>query len=294
MVCTNCFDTDLVTIKKSYLVHISGVEKIINDVEREECPICGYSIFTQAQAIALDKKRVELEFGTKPLLTPYQLKLLRNVLDMTLDQVSEILHIGKNSYGRWERGESEITPSMNLLIHNLIDRMPVAKVNLIESERNKKIFDSKKRIFSQDENISLGKYVKDCIDGTGILPLIICDQIDIKEDCLRKIENNKVDITTVGPEAVYRLAKFFKITYDELVKMISKSLEIYRIGGEVNFIHARVVDNKKFLTKDEENSIGDILEAIGEAFPDEQPSSDIDRVFLSKIKQYFDSEAKGA
>lgn len=293
MVCTNCFEADFSTIKKPYKIHINGVEKVINDVEREECQECGHSIFTHSQSIELDKKRIELEFGSKPLLTPYQLKLLRSVLNMTLDQVSDILHIGKNSYGRWERGETDITPSMNLLIHNLIDKMPVAKVNLIESEMNKRILDAKRKILTEEKNISLGKYIKDCIKESGLLSFIVCERVDIKEECLRRIENNKIDVTSIGPEIIYNIAKFFKTTYGELVIMLRKSLDLYRLGGEVSYIHARVVDNKKCLTKDEEDSLGDILEAINAACPDEQPSDDIDSVFLEKIKQYFDAERKG-
>jgi len=294
MICTNCFDTDFVTVNKSYTINDNGVEKVFDDVEREECPSCGYCIFTQSQAISLDKKRVELDFGNKTLLTPYQLKLLRNVLNITLDQISEILHIGKNSYGRWERGESEITPSMNLLIHSLIDRVPVAKVNLIEAEMSQKILAAKRKILSREKNISLGKYIKDCIEETGILSFIICEYVDMQEECLRNIENNKIDITSVAPVLVYKLAKFFKATYDELENMVRKSLDVYRIGGDVSFIHARIVDNTKSFTKDEENSIGDILEAVGACFNDEFPSSNnIDEKFFSEIKKYYDTETKG-
>ena len=293
MVCTNCFDADFITIKKAYIIHIGGVEKVINDVEREECPCCGHSVFTHVQAIALDKKRVELEFGSKTLLTPYQLKLLRNVLNMTLDQVSEILHIGKNSYGRWERGESELTPSMNLLIHNLIDRMPIAKVNLIESEMNRKISDAKRKVSLRDKNVSFGKYIKDCIEESGVLPSIVCERIDIKEDSLRSIENNKIDITTLGAELVYKLAKFFQATYDELESMLRKSLELFRLDGEVSYIHARVVDNKKVLSKDEEDSLGDILEAINAVCSPSGSTVDLDKGFLKRIKQYYDAENQG-
>jgi len=290
MLCTNCFDSDFVTVKKSYKIKINGVEKVINGIEREECPECGFTMFSQSQAIALDKKRVELEFGSKTLLTPYQLKLLRSVLNLTLDQVSDILHIGKNSFGRWERGETDITPSMNLLIHNFIDRMPAAKVNLIESEMTKKILDAKRRIFLRDKNVSLGKYIRECIEDTGILPLIVCERVDIKEECLRSIENNKIDITSIGPELIYRIAKFFKATYEELEKMLGKSYELFHLGSEVSYIHARVVDNTKCLTRGEESSLADILEAISTTYPDESPTVGIDRDFLDRVKQYFDAE----
>jgi putative zinc finger/helix-turn-helix YgiT family protein len=290
MLCTNCFDSDLITVKKSYKIKINGVEKLINDIERDECQECGYTIFSQSQAIELDKKRVELEFGSKPLLTPYQLKLLRNILNLTLDQVSDILHIGKNSFGRWERGETDITPSMSLLIHNFIDRVPAAKVNLIESEMTKKILDAKQRIFLRDKNLSLGKYIRECIEYTGILPLIVCERVDIKDECLRSIEDNKINITSIDPEVVYRIAKFFKATYEELERMLCKSFELFRLGSEVSYVHARVVDNTKCLTRGEESSLADILEAISTAYPDESPTVGIDKDFLNRVKQYFDAE----
>lgn len=293
MLCTNCFDAEFVTVKKPYKIKINGVEREISDIEREECPECGETIFTQSQAIALDRKRVELEFGSKSLLTPYQLKLLRSILNLTLEQISEMLHIGKNSYGRWERGESEITPSMSLLIHNLIDRMPSAKVNLIETEMTKRILDAKQRIFVRDKDISFGKYVKDCLEFTGILPLIVCERIDIREECLRNIENNKIDITTIGPELVYRIASFFKATYEELEKMLYKSAELFRLGGEVSYIHARVDNNTACLSIAEENSLADILEAINAAHPVESSDIVIDKDFLNKVKQYYEAESQG-
>jgi DNA-binding transcriptional regulator YiaG len=58
--------------------------------------------------LSLDKKRIHLEFGSKPILTPGQLKLLRRILNMNLEEICRLLHIGKNSYGRWERGGSNL------------------------------------------------------------------------------------------------------------------------------------------------------------------------------------------
>jgi len=55
------------------------------------------------------------------------------------EEICNLFRIGKNSYGRWERGESEISPSMNLLVHQLIERFPEARVNLIESEMRAEI-----------------------------------------------------------------------------------------------------------------------------------------------------------
>jgi DNA-binding transcriptional regulator YiaG len=155
MLCTNCFKEDYRTTTISQDVVVDGITQTISDVECEKCPSCGEMIFTHLQSLALDKKRIHLEFGSKPTLTPGQLKLLRKILNMNLEEICRLLHIGKNSYGRWERGESEISPSMNLLVHQLIERFPEARVNLIESEMRAEI--EKARIRCVTDSVSLGK-----------------------------------------------------------------------------------------------------------------------------------------
>jgi DNA-binding XRE family transcriptional regulator len=70
-------------------------------------------IFTHPQSLALDKKRIHLEFGSKPILTTGQLKLLRKILNMNLEEICRLLHIGKNSYGRWERGRGDQNLSLD-------------------------------------------------------------------------------------------------------------------------------------------------------------------------------------
>jgi DNA-binding transcriptional regulator YiaG len=84
--------------------------------------------------LVIDKKRVALEFGLKPLLAPDQLKILRRVLDMKLEEICDLLHVGRNTYGRWEQGEVEITPSMNLLVHNLMEKIPGVREKVIKND----------------------------------------------------------------------------------------------------------------------------------------------------------------
>lgn len=153
MLCTNCFKEDYRTTAISQDVVINGITQTIRDVECEKCPSCGEMIFTHPQSLALDKKRIHLEFGSKPILAPGQLKLLRKILNMNLEEICNLLNIGKNSYGRWERGESEISPSMNLLVHQLIERFPEARVNLIESEMRAEI--EKARMRCVTDSVSL-------------------------------------------------------------------------------------------------------------------------------------------
>lgn len=52
MICTNCFEADQVTVTR--LLKFSPE---IGEVEMEECPKCGYVVFTQDQANEIDRRR---------------------------------------------------------------------------------------------------------------------------------------------------------------------------------------------------------------------------------------------
>ena len=133
MLCTNCYESEYIAAKTDFAVTVNGEKRILKDLDCETCPACGDITFTHAQSLEIDKKRIALEFGVKPLLTPAQLKTLRRVLNMKLDEICDLLHIGRNSYGRWERGEVEITPSMNLLVHSLIEKIPEVREIVLEN-----------------------------------------------------------------------------------------------------------------------------------------------------------------
>ena len=137
MICTNCFEAEYKTSKTELRVTINGQNHVLSDLDCETCPACGEITFTHAQSLEIDKKRIALEFGMKPLLTPDQLKTLRRVLDMKLDDICDLLHIGRNTYGRWERGEVEITPSMNLLVHSLMEKMSGVREKVLGDEAEK-------------------------------------------------------------------------------------------------------------------------------------------------------------
>jgi putative zinc finger/helix-turn-helix YgiT family protein len=124
MICTNCFNADYQTSTTELTVTVNGEPHLLRDLACETCPSCGEITFTHEQSLEIDKQRVALEFGLKPLLTPEQLKTVRRVLNMKLEEICDLLQIGRNTYGRWERGEVAITPSMNLLVHALVERFP--------------------------------------------------------------------------------------------------------------------------------------------------------------------------
>lgn len=137
MICTNCFEEEYKTAKTELAVTINGERHVLRDLDCETCPACEDITFTHAQSLEIDKKRIALEFGVKPLLTPAQLKTLRRVLNMKLDEICDLLHIGRNTFGRWERGEVEITPSMNLLVHSLMEKMPDVRTEVVGNKPSK-------------------------------------------------------------------------------------------------------------------------------------------------------------
>jgi putative zinc finger/helix-turn-helix YgiT family protein len=133
MICTNCFEAEYRAAKTELTITVNGESHVLRDLDCETCPACGEITFTHAQSLEIDKKRIAMEFGLKPLLTPEQLKTMRRVLNMRLDELCDLLQIGRNTYGRWERGEVAITPSMNLLVHNLIEKVPEVRKMVLEN-----------------------------------------------------------------------------------------------------------------------------------------------------------------
>lgn len=79
MICTNCFEEEYKTSKTDLAITVNGEEHLLRDLECEICPACGEITFTHAQSLEIDKKRIALEFGAKPLLTAMQLRRYRTV-----------------------------------------------------------------------------------------------------------------------------------------------------------------------------------------------------------------------
>ena len=258
MICTNCFKGEYATIKISKEVVINDRSVIIEDIECEKCPACNDIIFTHQQSLELDKKRINIEFSSKPLLTPEQLGLIRKILNMSLDEISDLLHIGKSTFGRWERGEVAITSSMNLLVHNFVDRFPQVKVNLIETEMKAAIEEVKKKYF--DNFISLGEFIRKIISATKILPEVICRKIDITIDFLNQIQNNEISPEKIPIEVSANIVKFFQLPINSLRQLFENTLAIYNVRRKVSFIHARKTNYGQEGIASQSRSINKILE----------------------------------
>lgn len=282
MICTNCFEDEYKTAKTELAVTINGEKHILRDLGCETCPACGDITFTHAQSLEIDKKRIALEFGVKSLLAPTQLKILRRVLDMKLDEICDLLHIGRNSYGRWERGEVEITPSMNLLVHNLIEKVPDARVNLLDSERIAAIEKANATLIGQ--YISFGEYIREAIFATRLLPDAVCLSVGIEPAELDKIQNNDVAPEKTPPEVTARIAHYFRLPFDPLKKLLNEALKVFTMKSSVTAVHARTTCYDAKAAAVQASSVNKIMEKLAQKKVGDQSQKQVSEEYLAKVQ----------
>jgi putative zinc finger/helix-turn-helix YgiT family protein len=282
MICTNCFEAEYKTAKTDLSVTVNGEKHLLRDLDCETCPACGEITFTHAQSLEVDKKRIALEFGVKPLLTPAQLKILRRVLNMKLDEICDLLHIGRNTYGRWERGEVEITPSMNLLVHNLIEKVPDARVNLLENERIAAVEKANAQLLRQ--YISFGEYIREVVAATRILPDVVCASVGIEPAELVRIQNNDVEPERTPAEVTAMLAYFFRVTADPLKKLLNEAARVIALKGDVTAVHARSTCYDAKGTAVQASSVNKIMEKLAQKKGAGRGQKQVSEDYLAKVK----------
>lgn len=290
MICTNCFNADYQTATTELTVTVNGEPHLLRDLACETCPECGEVTFTHEQSLEIDKQRVALEFGLKPLLTPEQLKTVRRVLNMKLEEICDLLQIGRNTYGRWERGEVAITPSMNLLVHNFIEKFPDARVNLIPSERIAAI--SKANSSLLEQYLSFGEYIREVISATRLQPDLVCISLEIEPDTLTRIENNDFAPEQISPDVTARIVQFFGLTLDNLKRLLNATLTVVNMKNSANVVHARSTSYDAKGAAAQSRTVNLMLEKLaqkrGEAAQQETVSED----YLARVQAALDSLAK--
>jgi len=235
MMCTNCFAADYQRASTDLHLKIGGKDHVLRGIDCETCPACGEVTFTQAQSLEIDKRRIALEFGAKPLLAPVELKTLRRMLNMNLNEICDLLHIGRNSYGRWERGEVEITPSMNLLVHNLIERILDAPVNIFERERLAAIEQANTTLIKK--GLSFGEYLREVTVLTKLIPDIVSNSIGILPSEFTRIEHNELAPEHIPHEVTAKLAHYFGLTFDVLLPLLNGMQEVARMKASSGAVH---------------------------------------------------------
>ncbi len=105
-------------------------ETVPIDVEVYHDPETGEEVLTQ-DSVSLIEKTQARHMG---LMSPEEIKHLRWRLDVTQQEISELLQVGEKTYSRWENGRSRPSRSMNLLLCALRDGC--ISVNYLRFRRN--------------------------------------------------------------------------------------------------------------------------------------------------------------
>ena len=294
MICTNCFNANYQTATTELTVTVNGAPHLLRDLACETCPVCGEVTFTHEQSLEIDKQRVALEFGLKSLLTPEQLKTVRRVLNMKLEEICDLLQIGRNTYGRWERGEVAITPSMNLLVHNFIEKFPDTKVNLIPSERVAAI--SKANSSLLEQYLSFGEYVREVISATRLLPDLVCASLEIEPATLTRIENNDFAPEQISPDVTARIVQFFGLTLDNLKRLLNATLSIVTMKNSATVVHARSTSYDAKGAAVQASSVNKVLEKLAQKRGETAQQKLVSDDYLAKVKAALDAlpQAGGA
>lgn len=294
MICTNCFNADYQTTTTELTVTVNGEPHLLRDLACEICPACGEVTFTHEQSLEVDKQRVALEFGLKPLLTPEQLKTVRRVLNMKLEEICDLLQIGRNTYGRWERGEVVITPSMNLLVHNFIEKFPDAKVNLIPSERIAAISKANSSLLGQ--YLSFGEYIREVISATRLLPDLVCASLEIEPVTLTRIENNDFAPEQISPDVIARIVQFFGLTLDNLKRLLNATLSIVTMKNSATVVHARTTSYDAKGAAAQSHTVNIMLEKLAQKRGESVQQKLVSDDYLVKVQAALDAlpQAGGA
>jgi putative zinc finger/helix-turn-helix YgiT family protein len=282
MICTNCFEEEYKTSKTELTISVNGESHVLHDLECETCPACGEVTFTHAQSLEIDKKRIALEFGAKPLLTPEQMKILRRFLGLKLDEICDLLHIGRNSYGRWERGEVAITPSMNLLVHNLIEKVPDAAVNVLETVRVPVVERANAGLLGS--YISFGEYLREVIAAAKLMPEVVCLSIGMEHGELVRIENNDLQPEKIPCELTAKIALYFRIPLDALTRLLNEALKVLTMKSAVSAVHARSTCYDAKGAGIQASSVNKILEKLAQKKGAEQSQQRVSDDYLARVK----------
>ena len=110
--------------------------------------------------------------------------------------------------------------SINLLVHNLIERIPDAPVNVFEKKRLAAVEKANASLLKND--LSLGEYLQKVIDLTGLMPDIVSDSVGIAAAELDRIGNNLLPPERIPPEVTARIAQYFCLPIETLLSQLNE------------------------------------------------------------------------
>jgi putative zinc finger/helix-turn-helix YgiT family protein len=146
-ICSACGNKSLVHKKGIFHFEVSGngtnknAKEFHIDIENaqwDECGICGEMLLSKE----LDEALERWQYTREGLLTPKEIRQIRESRGLTQKQISMILGVGEKSYTRWENGLSMQTKAMDNLIRifdispGLFKKMETARDRTLTGQPN--------------------------------------------------------------------------------------------------------------------------------------------------------------
>lgn len=121
--CPVCNEGFLEKVASDYSTFVKDgareIRILVKNLQRDKCPKCNEEFLPQE---ALDRIEIE-KYQKLELLTPAEIKTIREKLGFTQEEISDLLGVGKKSYFRWENGLSIQNKSIDKYIR-LVSESP--------------------------------------------------------------------------------------------------------------------------------------------------------------------------
>ncbi|MCR4411864.1 MAG: type II toxin-antitoxin system MqsA family antitoxin [Thermoguttaceae bacterium] len=131
--CPLCGQKTFVEMRGQYRVdpppNIPGGTIVIRDASWQHCESCGEDVLPHELDLAIDRER----YHRLGLLTPEEIRRVREKTGLSAVDMSHLLGVGEKTYTRWENGHSLQTKASDTLIR-LVDRH-AEMFALVDAER---------------------------------------------------------------------------------------------------------------------------------------------------------------
>jgi len=173
--CPVCNDGYLEKIVSDYSTFVKeGIKEvriIVSKLERNRCSKCGEEYLPPD---ALDRINKE-KYKKLDLLTPDELKMIREKLTRTQEEMADLLGVGKKSYFRWENGLSIQNKSMDRYIR-LVAQNPENVLRLRELQGQEESHYDREKVAQYFQSIGNIEYSEEELVGQ------VGHEVEIKDE----------------------------------------------------------------------------------------------------------------
>ncbi len=121
MICAECGSSEMALVDSPVMEAFKGHEFVIEGIIHWECPECGEVEYPAESLHELDLKLNDLYRQEEGLLSPTEIRQLREKLGITQVQLERIIGVRSPTVSRWESGAIvQSIPANNCMKHLLL------------------------------------------------------------------------------------------------------------------------------------------------------------------------------